>query len=300
MVRIRVPATSANLGAGFDALGLALNYYNYIDIEESDVIDIASLDATPIPTDEKNLVCESAKTLYQICGKPFEGLKIRQINNIPMARGLGSSSACIIGGLYGANTLLGNPLSFDELVNLAAEIEGHPDNTAPALLGGIVTAVFDGRIVHWVKQEVHTSLKFVVVIPDFELKTEKARACLPTEVSHKDAVYNLSRAALFSASLLTGKYENLRTAVHDKLHQPYRMQLIPHGRDVFDLAYSLNAYASYLSGAGPALMCIVDHDNSYFCGKMRFGLDKMGLNGWEVKELHIDNAGTQIVEGENE
>lgn len=295
MIKIQIPATSANLGAGFDALGLALSYYNYVNIEEADGIFIESLDSTDVPKDASNLVYDSAKTLYDICGKPLKGLKIQQVNNIPMARGLGSSSACIIAGLVGANQLLGEPMGLDDLVNLSAQIEGHPDNTAPALLGGIVTAVFDGKCVHWVKQEVYTTLKFVVVIPNFELKTEKARACLPKEISHKDAVYNLSRAALFSASLLTGKYENLRTAVHDRLHQPYRMELIPHGRDVFDTAYSLGAYASYLSGAGPALMAIVDADNEYFEGKMRFALDRMGLSDWEVHELHIDNIGTRII-----
>ena len=295
MIKIQIPATSANLGAGFDALGLALSYYNYVNMEEADGIFISSLDNTPVPQDESNLVYHTAKTLFDICGKPFHGLKIEQLNNIPMARGLGSSSACIIAGLVGANTLMGSPLGLDDLVNLSAQIEGHPDNTAPALLGGIVTAVFDGRTVHWVKQEVFTTLKFVVVIPDFELKTEKARACLPKEISHKDAVYNLSRAALFSASLLTGKYENLRTAVHDRLHQPYRMELIPHGREVFDTAYSLGAYASYLSGAGPALMAIVDADNEYFCGKLKFALENMGLNNWEVHELHIDNDGTKLL-----
>lgn len=295
MVKIQIPATSANLGAGFDALGLALSFYNYVNIDEADGIHITSLDNTPVPSDESNLVYATAKTLFNICGRQFKGLKIEQVNNIPMARGLGSSSACIIAGLVGANTLMGEPLTLNELVNLSAQIEGHPDNTAPALLGGIVTAVFDGKDVHWVKQEVFTTLKFVVVIPDFELKTEEARACLPKEVSHKDAVYNLSRAALFSASLLTGKYENLRTAVHDRLHQPYRMELIPHGRDVFDIAYSLGAYASYMSGAGPSLMAIVDADNEFFCGKLRFTLDNMGLNTWEVHELHIDNIGTRIV-----
>lgn len=295
MIKIQIPATSANLGAGFDALGLALNYYNYVNIEEADGIYIESLDGTDVPKDASNLVYDSARILYDICGKPLNGLKIQQINNIPMARGLGSSSACIIAGLVGANQLLGEPMGLDDLVNLSAQIEGHPDNTAPALLGGIVTAVFDGKSVHWVKQEVYTTLKFVVVIPDFELKTEQARACLPKEISHKDAVYNLSRAALFSASLLTGKYENLRTAVHDRLHQPYRMELIPHGRDVFDIAYSLDAYAAYMSGAGPALMAIVDADNEYFEGKMRFALDRMGLHSWEVHELHIDNIGTRII-----
>lgn len=295
MIKLKIPATSANLGAGFDALGLALTFYNYVEMEEVDGCNISSADDCPIPTDETNLIYHTAKTVYNICGRDFKGLTVRQTNNIPMARGLGSSSACIIAGLVGANTLMGGLLSPDELVNLSAQIEGHPDNTAPALLGGIVTAVFDGKCVHWVKQEVFTTLKFIAVIPDFELKTEAARACLPKEISHKDAVYNLSRAALFSASLLTGKYENLRTAVHDRLHQPYRMELIPHGREIFDIAYTNGAYAAYLSGAGPALMTIVDGENKYFGGKMRFALDNMGLESWTVKEMHIDNKGTQII-----
>ena len=295
MIKLQIPATSANLGAGFDALGLALEFYNVVEMEESDTIAITSADATPIPTDENNLIYQSVKDVYQICGKKLDGLKMVQTNTIPMTRGLGSSSACIVAGLMGANTLLGNPLNTDDLVDLAAQIEGHPDNTAPALLGGIVTAVFDGRRVHWVKQEVYTKLRFVAMIPDFELKTEKARACLPSEVAHKDAVYNLSRAALFSASLLTGKFENLRTAVHDKLHQPYRMALIPHAREVFDIAYAHGAYAAYISGAGPTIMAIADEENSYFAGKMRFSLDNIGLTGWKVQDMKIDNKGCILV-----
>ncbi len=295
MIKLKIPATSANLGAGFDALGLALSYYNYVEMEESDRVDIQSLDEMAVPVDETNLVYVSARDLFQVCGKQLKGMKIRQTNNIPMARGLGSSSACIIAGLVGANHILGSPLTKDDLVDLAAQIEGHPDNTAPALLGGIVTAVFDGRKVHWVKQEVYTKLKFTVMIPDFELKTEKARACLPKQVSHKDAVYNLSRAALFSASLLTGKLENLRTAVHDRLHQPYRMELIPRVREVFDIAYTHGAYGVYISGAGPAVMAIADVDNTYFSGKVRFSLENAGLTGWEVLDLTIDNEGTKII-----
>lgn len=295
MIKIRIPATSANLGAGFDALGLALSFYNYVEMEESDRVDISSADDIAVPTDESNLIYVSAKDLFEVCGKKLEGLKLRQTNNIPMARGLGSSSACIVAGLVGANTLLGNPLTTDDLVDLAAQIEGHPDNTAPALLGGIVTAVFDGRKVHWVKQEVFTKLKFAALIPDFELKTEKARACLPKEVSHKDAVYNLSRAALFSASLLTGKFENLRTAVHDKLHQPYRMELIPNCREVFDIAYTHGAYGVFISGAGPTIMAIADESNEFFEGKMKFSLENAGLTGWQVREFHIDNEGTKLI-----
>ncbi len=294
-MKLRIPATSANLGAGFDALGLALTWYNEVELELSDRISILSTDDIPIPLDERNLIYVSAKDLFEVCGKRLEGLSIVQTNAIPMTRGLGSSSACIVAGLMGANALLGNPLGDDDLVNLAAQIEGHPDNTAPALLGGIVTAVFDGRVVHWVKQEVHAGLKFVAMIPDFELSTERARQCLPREISHRDAVYNLSRAALFSASLLTGKFENLRTAVHDKLHQPYRMELIPNAREVFDIAYTHGAYASYISGAGPTIMAIVDEANTYFTGKMRFSLENAGLTQWSVHELAIDNMGCRIL-----
>ena len=265
MIKIQIPATSANLGAGFDALGLALTYYNYIEMEECDKIDITAVDGLDIPTDERNLIYISAKDLFAVCGKKLEGLKLIQTSNIPMARGLGSSSACIIAGLVGANKMLGDPLTND------------------------------GRKVHWVKQEVFTKLKFVAIIPDFELKTEEARACLPKEVSHKDAVYNLSRAALFSASLLTGKFENLKTAVDDRLHQPYRMALIPHCKDVFDIAYTHGAYAAYISGAGPTIMAIVDESNQYFAGKMKFSLDNAGLKGWQVKEFHIDNEGTKLI-----
>jgi len=295
MIKIQIPATSANLGAGFDALGLALTYYNYVEMEESDTIDIKSLDSVDVPTDEKNLIYISAKDLFNVCGKDIKGLKIRQTNNIPMARGMGSSSACIVAGLVGANELLGNPLTADDLVDLASQIEGHPDNTAPALLGGIVTAVFDGKKVHWVKQEVYTKLKFVTIVPDFELKTDSTRGCLPEQVSHKDAVYNLSRAALFSSSLLTGKFENLRTAVHDKLHQPYRMGLIPNAREIFDIAYNHGAYAAYISGAGPTIMAIVDEENKYFAGKVKFSLDNSGLSSWLVNEYRIDNEGTKLI-----
>ena len=294
MIHIQIPATSANLGAGFDALGLALTYYNYVDMEESDRLEITSDDDQIIPTDETNLIYTSAKDLFNVCGRELKGLRLHQTNNIPMARGLGSSSACIIAGLLGANTMLGDPLSLDELVNMAAQIEGHPDNTAPALLGGIVTAVFNGKKVEWVKQEVRTRLKFVAIIPDYELKTEAARAALPKEVAHKDAVFNLSRAALFSASLLTGKYENLRTAVQDRLHQPYRLELMPHAKEVFDIAYTHGAYAVYVSGAGPTVMAIVDEDNSFFTGKMEFSMEAAGIYGWKVRELEIDNQGAKI------
>lgn len=292
MIKIKIPATSANLGAGFDSLGLSVDLYNYVEMELSDRVDISSSDGTKIPVSKSNLVYSSAKTLFDLCGKKLDGLKIIQQNNIPMTRGLGSSSACIIGGLVGANILLNNCFSKDDLVNIASKIEGHPDNTTPALLGGIVTAVIENDKVYWVKQEVYNSLKFIAVIPNFQLSTTLARKSLPEMVSHLDARFNLSRAALFSASLLQGKYENIKTAVNDKLHQPYRMKLINHAEDVFAKAYELNAYGIYISGAGPTLMAIINSDDNKFVAELRGYLDSLSLTQWEIKELRIDNEGT--------
>ncbi len=294
MIRIRVPATSANLGAGFDCLGLAVNLYNYIDMAESDGIEIASTDGTWVPTTRENMIYSSAEHLYRLCGKALPGLRILQENNVPMTRGLGSSSACIIGGLVGANTLLGSPFSKAELVNIASGLEGHPDNTTPALLGGIVTSVLEGDKVYWVKQEVQNTLRLVAIIPDFKVSTEMARRVLPQEIAHQDARYNLARAALFSASLLQGKYENLKIAVGDRIHQPYRMPLIKYADEVFRFAYELGAYAVYISGAGPTMMAIVSGEDAGFAPKLRSYLGELELDGWGIRELSIDNVGTIV------
>jgi homoserine kinase len=296
LIKIRIPATSANIGSGFDSLGLALNLYNYIYMEQIDGIEIKSKDHTVIPTGENNLVYKTAKHLFEICGKPFTGLHIEQENNIPMTRGLGSSSACIVGGLFGANELMGNPLSQDELVNFAAVMEGHPDNSTPAILGGLVTAVIDEGKVYCVKQEITEKLRFFAFIPDFEMSTEMARAALPQTIAHKDGVFNLSRAALMSVSLYSGKFQNLRIAAQDRLHQPYRLGLIKDGDKVFQLAYDLGAYAAYISGAGSTLMAIVDEKMAEsFEAEARKGLDYLGHQSWEIKKMMIDNLGTQIL-----
>lgn len=300
MIKIKIPATSANLGAGFDALGLALELYNYVYMEESDDLCITSLDNTNVPNNENNLVFSSAKAVYDLCGKKLHGgLRIRQSNNIPMARGLGSSSACIAAGVVGANMLLGSPLSTDDLINLATKIEGHPDNVAPALLGGIVTSVYDGKKVYYVKQDVGAHLFFYAIIPDFELKTETARKALPKQISHDDAVFNLSRAALFSASLLQGKYENLKVASQDKLHQPYRIPMISGCEEIINECYEKGAYAAYISGAGPCIIAICDENKYFFSMNIREKLNSMGLDKWQILQLSIDNNGTKAYLSQN-
>ncbi len=292
MLEIKIPATSANLGAGYDSLGVAVSLYNYMTLEESDRVDIAANDGVPIPTDESNLVYTTAKHLFDLCGRPFYGLKIRQSNNIPMARGLGSSSACIVGGLVGANLLLGSPMSRDEILNLAAQLEGHPDNVAPALLGGLATAVLENRKVYYVKQSLKQDLAFAAIVPDFELKTTVARQAIPKQVAHRDGVFNLARAALMSVSLYSGNYHNLRIAAQDQLHQPYRLSLIPGAKETINMLYNNGAYAAYISGAGSTLMGIVDKTNVDFARRVRHELDQMGRASWQVLMLDVDNIGT--------
>lgn len=294
MLKVTVPASSANLGAGFDALGIALTLYNRVWMEEEDGCRIESLDGLRVPADETNMIYHTARVLYQRCGRPFKGLHIVQENNIPMTRGLGSSSACLAAGLLGANTLLGSPLSRADLSDLAAELEGHPDNTAPALLGGLVTAVMDGGRVYTVSVPVSDRIRFAVFIPDFELRTEAARAALPDRVSRADAVYNLSRTALMTASLFSGSLSNLRVAVQDRLHQPYRLPMIPGAEQVFYTAYSLGAYAVAVSGSGPSILAIIDRDAEDFAGRAAEQLERAGLAGWRVLLLGCDTRGARV------
>ena len=173
MIRIDVPATSANLGSGFDSLGIALTMQNRVWMEESDTLEITCTDDTKVPTDESNLIFWAASHLYEICGKKLPGLKIIQENNIPMARGLGSSSACIVAGILGANRFMGNPLSHSDLINLAAQIEGHPDKHQPGPLRGVGCLRHGGQAGLQRKRPVSEKIRFAVMIPPFELKTEE-------------------------------------------------------------------------------------------------------------------------------
>lgn len=294
MLKVTIPATSANIGSGFDALGLAVGMYNIVEMEPCDAVRIESLDNAPIPLDEHNLVYKTVKYLHDICGKPLAGLHVRQRSAIPQARGLGSSSACIVAGLLGGNELLGRPLTPDEIVNMAANMEGHPDNSTPAILGGQVTAAMENGRVYYCRQAVGNDLRFAAIIPDFELKTSVARTALPKEVPHKDAVYNLSRAALMAASLAAGRYENLRVACNDRLHQPYRLSLIPGATQVLDSCLEFGAYGAYISGAGSTLMAIVPATDDSFFRNMRCCLDAAGRGSWQMQMLEPDNKGATI------
>lgn len=294
-IKVSVPATSANIGSGFDALGLAVTLYNTVTFEESEVLDISSADGTRIPRGESNLVYRSAKGLFEKVGKQIPPLKITQTNPIPMARGLGSSSACIIAGLLGANRMLGDVLNTQELLTLATSIEGHPDNVAPAMLGGFVTSVYDEGQVYSVKKNIDEQLAFAAFVPDFRLLTSKARAALPDMVSHKDAVYNLSRAALATAAFCDGDYSLLGVATKDSLHQKYRLPLIDGGDEMFELAQDLGALAVYISGAGPTIMAVVPRDDQEFFARAQEALPQSEkLKHFTVYRLLPDNTGATV------
>ena len=294
-VKILVPATSANVGAGFDALGLALSLHNTVTMEEWDRLDIMASDGSLVPTGTSNLIYRSAKAVYEQLGKPIKGLRIRQENPIPMARGLGSSSACIVAGILGANVLLGNPLTKRQMLTLATSIEGHPDNVAPAMLGGFVSSVFDEGQVFTARKEINEELAFAAFIPNFKLLTEKARAALPKTVDRRDAVYNLSRAALATAAFCDGDYELLRVATKDALHQQYRLPLIPGGERVFEIAWDLGAYAVYISGAGPTIMAVVHRDNCEFFEKAEEALlEQPETMAFSLRRMLADNTGAVV------
>ena len=292
MVKVKVPATSANVGAGFDCMGLAVKLYNYVYMDFSNDLKISSLDGLNVVNRKSNLIYKSAIYLFKFCGfKKFESLKIVQKSNIPQTRGLGSSSACIVAGLVGANSLLGLPLKNKEILNIANKLEGHPDNVAPAILGGFVVCAVKNNFVHYVKHNVNNKLKFVFLIPNFKMSTAKARKVLKKEVLLKEAIFNVSRASFFVSSILSEKFSNLKVAVEDKLHQKERLKLIENGDRIFKLAYSLGAYGVYLSGSGPSIVAICDCKNSNFEICLVKKLEDLKIKNWKVCNLKVDRKG---------
>lgn len=295
MVTVSVPATSANLGAGFDSCGIALSLYNTASFAEMDGISITSADGSFVPQGPGNLIYHTAQEVYRLCDKPFKGLSIVQTNPIPMARGLGSSSACIAAGILGANALLQNPLSADEVLTLATQMEGHPDNVAPALRGGFVVSAFDEGKVFALQKSIADSIVFAAFIPNFKLLTEKARAVLPQQVPYKDAVYNLSRAALLATAFCTERYDFLSVATKDSLHQQYRLPLIAGGDAVFALCKTLGAIGTFISGAGPTILAVVPAEHAAFFTQAEAALAQDArLSAFTLHRFTADNIGATV------
>ncbi|MFM7559573.1 homoserine kinase [Cylindrospermopsis raciborskii] len=264
-VIVKVPATTANLGPGFDCIGAALQLYNEFKFTLSDsklCIKVHGKEAEKVQTDSSNLIYQAFVKLYERINKTPPGVEIEINLGIPLARGLGSSATAIVGGLVGGNILADSPLSPEEVIKLAIEMEGHPDNVVPAFLGGCQLAATSSRgweicPVHW-----HPEIIPVVAIPDFELSTSQARKVLPIEISRDDAIFNTSHFGLLLQALSSNQKEWLQAALKDKLHQPYRQSLIPGYDDVESSVIEAGAYGMVISGAGPTLLALTDSAHS--------------------------------------
>ena len=260
MITIRVPATTANLGAGFDCIGAALSMYNeftFTPIDTADlVIAVQGLEAAKVDTGASNLAYQAFLKLYARIDRTPPVIQLEIHLGVPLARGLGSSATAIVGGLLGANALAGNPLSQTEVMQLAIEMEGHPDNVVPALIGGCRLAATAAS--GWAIADIpwHDSIVPVVAIPDFELSTTAARNVLPTEYSRADAIFNTAHLGLMIRGLETGNAQWLTAGLTDKIHQPYRQKLITGYADVESAVIAVGGYGMVISGAGPTLLAI--------------------------------------------
>lgn len=294
MIEVVVPATSANLGPGFDTLGVSLNLYNRFYIEEIEkglIIEGCEEEYK----NENNLVYTSMKRCFEKLGYKEKGIKIRIESDIPSSRGLGSSAACIVGGILGANIIAGNQLNKYEMLKLATEIEGHPDNVAPAILGGMTAAIYENNNVYYDKIEIKEGIKFCALIPNFKLSTEKSREVLPREVAYKDAIFNVGRVSLMITSLVNGNYDLLKIACKDKLHEPYRSKLIEDYDEIMRFCDDSEALGVFLSGAGPTIMILLEEKNIEFYENIK-GLLKNLKKVWKLKELHVDLEGAIVKE----
>ena len=298
MKHVIIPATSANMGSGFDSIGIALKKYNhlwFVEIDEGLEILVNKKHRLKIPTDESNLIFKTMKDFYKMLGKPMPGVRLIQEDYIPHTRGLGSSAACIVAGLIAANDLSGRHYSKDELAQIAAKIEGHPDNSNPAILGGMVVGALNKKEMRHVNIPIPECLSFVIMVPDFPVETEKSRDILPYNVTRGDAIFNSSRAGLLVGSMMTGKIDNLKMAMDDKLHQPYRVPLVPGMKEIFEKADEFGSKGSYLSGAGPTLVSVITDDMIEDFEEKMSGYLKTIPHKWILEVLKPDLEGARII-----
>ena len=301
--RVRVPGTSANCGPGFDCLGLATTIYNYLDLtlirSGKVIVESKGEGSENIPRGRRNLTWQAVSRLLKEVGRAdeFKGAIIRMKNNVPISRGLGSSSTAIVAGLVAANEIVGSPLNRQELLKLATELEGHPDNVAPALFGGFTVSVMDKGEVQTFSFQPRIKLKLIVAVPDFELSTRLARKVLPRNVSMKDAIFNVSRASMLIAALVEGREDLLPLAFDDALHQPYRKKLVPGMSEVFEAAKSAGALGAAISGAGSCLIAFTSA-RSHLEDKISAAMiDAFGSAGVKSKALilDVDRRGAQVL-----
>lgn len=267
-VKIKSPASSANLGPCFDCAGIAFPLYNIVNVKKTDdgnvkVIIDEKGDVRTFIVDDRNIIFQSFKRFHEKANTKMSGYEVRVETHIPIARGLGSSASVIAGSLIGANELNSNPLKKQDLIDIAASIEGHPDNTTPAFTGGfVVSSIEDDGHVLYEKIDWCKDWKISVCIPDYKLLTELARSVLPKEIAFKDAVYNIQKSAQLITAITNKNADIMRSALQDRIHQPYREKLIPGMVDIIKaLKEEDNVLGCVLSGAGPTLAVITEGDN---------------------------------------
>lgn len=316
MIRIRVPGTSANLGPGFDALGLALNIYNWYEVEDCPGSSSSCIEGCPEElAGEDNLFLVAFRRGLAALGLQAFPIRVRIESRIPIARGLGSSAACIVGGLMAASVLgaarlgLKAGLSKEQMLDLASALEGHPDNVAPAIYGGFRASVWDGLKARSLGRPLGRSmgrepgqiLDFYALVPPFALETKVARAALPKDVVFGDAVFNLGRASLVTAAFMAGDWSCLSMGLEDRLHQNWRAPLIPGYYEVVGAARAAGAGGVYLSGAGPTIMVLGVRDRAgqpTCSGSLRESLLAVAAaqeNGpWACLDLVADDDGALV------
>jgi len=295
-VRVRVPASSANLGPGFDTFGLAIAVYDEIEVTAIAGpcrVEIEGVGAGEVPTDETNLVVRAAARAFAFVGVPMPGLVIRAKNVIPHGSGLGSSAAAIVSGLMAAKGLLApeHELGSDVLLGLATEMEGHPDNVASALLGGLTIAWMNGHGPRAKQLIVHRGVSPLVCVPDFTVSTEHARSLQPDSVPYEDAVFNLSRSALLVAALVQSP-ELLFEATEDRLHQDYRAGAMP---ETYELVQALRAagHAAVVSGAGPSILVLAGDPAAR--AEAAALVSAAGRSHWRTLMVAVDVRGATVV-----
>lgn len=286
MITVKVPATTANVGPGFDTLGMALNLYNLYRFKKTGE-GVVLKGVEDAYNNEDNIIVQSIKETFAYCGEPLFGMEVTVESEIPVSRGLGSSAACIIGGILGAAEMLGRKLTHQEVLAIALKIEGHPDNITPALVGGMTIAFNVDASIEYLKLDIVDQYAYYVFIPPFKTSTEEARRILPDMVPMGDAVYNVSRSSLLIASLLSGKQQFLSRALEDRLHQQFRGQLIQGFEDLKEILVDPPFLGQFISGSGPTVIGMTEKD---YTGMPEF-------RDWTILRLGLDSEGARVIAG---
>ncbi len=292
--KVSVPATSANVGPGFDVMGIAFDMFNRFtfDVGGND-ISITGCEAQ-FASPANNLVYTTLEKTLQSYGRAIPGMNIHFDADLPLCSGLGSSSTCIVAGIMAANQI--GELNFDhgEILRIASLIEGHPDNVAPAILGGFVAAIIENDFVYWHVYPISDKLSFYALMPDVRVSTEEARKILPASYSLSDCIYNMSRVPLLVEGLEKADEQLIRAGCKDRIHQSYRLSLIPEGEKGFKFVKeSENAITTYVSGAGPTIVAITVNDDDSFGKEISDFCDTLSLN-WRVRKMHVNHRGASL------